>query len=95
MAYKVDFDLGHIVKVISKAWGVSMTTRITEVEETYDSDGRSVSVVFGKAEVTITQKIQSNMSEVKTALSAPTGIAKVEGALGIVEETLGDLRGRS
>jgi hypothetical protein len=91
LAYKVDFDLGHIVKVISKAWGVSMTTRITEVEETYDSDGRSVSVVFGKAEVTITQKIQSNMSEVKTALSAPTGIAKVEGALGIVEETLGDL----
>lgn len=70
LAYKVDFDLGHIVKVISKAWGVSMTTRITEVEETYDSDGRSVSVVFGKAEVTITQKIQSNMSEVKTALSA-------------------------
>ena len=41
--------------------------------------------------MTITQKIQSNMSEVKTALSAPTGIAKVEGTLGIVEETLGDL----
>lgn len=98
LTYKIDFDLGQTVKVISKAWGVSMTTRITEVEETYDADGQSVSVVFGKAEVTIAQKIQSNISEIKTALSAPTGITEVEEALGlvesglgVVEETLGDL----
>ena len=75
-----------------------MITRITEVEETYDADGQSISVVFGKAEITIAQKIRSEMSEVKTALSAPTGISEVaealgvvEGALGTVEETLGDL----
>ena len=95
---KIDFDLGQTVKVISKAWGVSMTTRITEVEETYDADGQSISVVFGKAELTIAQRIRSDMSEVKTALSAPTGISEVaealgvvEGTLGTVEETLGDL----
>ncbi|MGI5907556.1 MAG: siphovirus ReqiPepy6 Gp37-like family protein [Christensenellales bacterium] len=98
LTYKVDFDLGNTVKVISKTWGVSMTTRITEVEETYDADGQSISVVFGKAEITIAQKIRSDMSEVKTALSAPTGISQVaealgvvEGTLGTVEETLGDL----
>ena len=98
LTYKIDFDLGNTVKVISKAWGVSMTTRITEVEETYDADGQSISVVFGKAEITIAQKIRSDMSEVKTALSAPTGISEVaealsvvEGTLGTVEETLGDL----
>lgn len=98
LTYKVDFDLGNTVKVISKTWGVSMTTRITEVEETYDADGQSISVVFGKAEITIAQKIRSDMSEVKTALSAPTGISEVtealgivEGTLGAVEETLGDL----
>lgn len=75
-----------------------MMTRITEIEETYDADGQSISVVFGKAELTIAQKIRSDMSEVKTALSAPTGISEVaealgivEGALGDVEETLGDL----
>ena len=98
LTYKTDFDLGQTVQVISKAWGVSMTTRITEVEETYDADGLSISVVFGKAELTIAQKIRSDMSEVKTALSAPTGVSEVaealgvvEGTLGAVEETLGDL----
>lgn len=91
LIYKIDFDLGQTVKVISKAWGVSMTTRITEIEETYDADGQSISVVFGKAELTIAQKVRSDMSEVKTALLAPTGISEVAEALGVVEGTLGDL----
>lgn len=91
LTYKTDFDLGQTVQVISKAWGVSMTTRITEIEETYDADGQSISVVFGKAELTIAQKIRSDMSEVKTALSAPTGIAQVTEAIDTVQETLGDL----
>ncbi|MEA4823680.1 MAG: hypothetical protein VB111_06180, partial [Clostridiaceae bacterium] len=98
LTYKIDFDLGQTVKVISKAWGVSMITRITEIEEIYDADGQSISVVFGKAELTIAQRIRSDMSEVKIALSAPTGISEVaealgvvEGTLGAVEETLGDL----
>lgn len=84
LAYKTDFDLGQTVKVVSKVWGVSMTTRITEVEETYDADGQSINVVFGKAEITIAQKIRSDMSQVQTALSAPTGVSAVV-------ETLGDL----
>ena len=91
LTYKIDFDLGQTVKVISKAWGVFMTTRITEIEENYDADGQSISVVFGKSELTIAQKIRSDMSEVKTALSASTGISEVAEALSFVEETLGDL----
>lgn len=91
LTYKTDFDLGQTVKVISKAWGVSMTTRIAEIEETYDADGLSISVVFGKAELTIAQKIRSDMSDVKTALSAPTGITEVTEALNAVEGTLGNL----
>lgn len=91
LTYKIDFDLGQTVKVISKAWGVSMTTRITEIEEIYDADGQSISVVFGKAELTIAQKVRSDMVEVKTALLAPTGISEVAEALSVVEGTLGDL----
>jgi len=91
LTYKTDFDLGQTVKVISKAWGVSMTTRIAEIEETYDADGLSISVVFGKAELTIAQKIRSDMSAVKTALSAPIGITEVTEALNAVEGTLGNL----
>lgn len=84
LIYKVDFDLGQTVTVISKTWGVSMTTRIMEIEETYDADGQSISVVFGKSELSIAQKIRSDMSQVKTALSAPTGVSEVA-------ETIGDL----
>ena len=91
LSYKTDYDLGQTVKVISKAWGVSMTTRITEIVETYDANGQSVSVVFGKAELTIAQKIRSDMSQVKTAISAPTGISEVAEALVNVTENLGDL----
>ena len=91
LTYKTDFDLGQTVKVMSKAWGVSMTTRITEIEETYDADGLSISVVFGKAELTIAQKMRSDMSEVKTALSAPAGITEVTEALDAVSGTLGNL----
>ncbi len=91
LTYKTDFDLGQTVQVISKTWGVSMTTRITEIEETYDADGQSISVVFGKADLTIAQKIRSDMSEVKTALSAPTGITEVTNALDAVQGTLGNL----
>jgi len=98
LSYKTDFDLGQTVTVISKTWSVSMTTRITEVEETYDADGLSISVVFGKAELSIAQKLRSDMSQVKTALSAPTGISEVaealetvEGTLDSVEYTLGEL----
>ncbi len=93
LSYKTDYDLGQTVKVISKAWGVSMTTRITEIVETYDANGQSVSVVFGKADLTIAQKIRSDMSQVKTAISAPTGISEVAEALGVVEGTLSDVEG--
>lgn len=84
LIYKTDFDIGQTVKVVSKTWGVSMTTRIMEIEETYDADGQSVGVTFGKSELTIAQKIRSDMSQVKTALSAPTGVSEVA-------ETIGDL----
>ena len=42
LRYKADFDLGQSVKVISKAWGVSMTARITEIEEVCVRDGQSL-----------------------------------------------------
>ncbi len=93
LAYKTDFDLGQTVTVISKTWGVSMTTRITEVEETYDADGQSISVTFGKAELTIVQKIRSDMSQVKTALSAPTGVSEVAETIGDLTEVPPEIQG--
>ncbi len=58
LRYKVDFDLGQTVKVISIRWGVILDTRITEIEETYDADGQSLDFVFGKGILTLPQKLK-------------------------------------
>lgn len=58
LRYKIDFDLGQVVKVLSKKWGVTLETRITEIEETYYADGQSLDVVFGKGILTLPQKLK-------------------------------------
>lgn len=47
LEYKNDFDLGDIVTCTSKKWGVTIDTRITEIEEVYEEDGYNVNVTFG------------------------------------------------
>ena len=47
LIYKEDFDLGDIVTCTSKKWGVTIDTRITEIEEVYEEDGFNVNVTFG------------------------------------------------
>ncbi|GHU82904.1 hypothetical protein AGMMS50284_5540 [Clostridia bacterium] len=58
LTYKVDFDLGSKIQSVSKRWGVSLNARITEVEESYDRDGMSLSVTFGKPLLTLAQKLK-------------------------------------
>lgn len=57
LKYKVDFDLGDEVCALSKKWGISMNSRITEVTETYDRDGLSVDLTLGKAVLTLSEKL--------------------------------------
>ncbi len=47
LVYKEDFDLGDIVTCISKQWGITIDTRITEIEEVYEESGKQINVVFG------------------------------------------------
>ncbi len=58
LTYKVDFDLGNMIQAVSKRWGISMTARITTVEESYDRDGMSLSVTFGKPLLTLSEKLK-------------------------------------
>jgi hypothetical protein len=58
LQYKTDFDLGSVIRAVSKRWGVSVTARITAVEESYDRDGMSLSVTFGKPLLTLAEKIK-------------------------------------
>lgn len=61
LKYKVDFDLGNMIQAVSKRWGTSMTARITSVEESYDRDGMSLSVVFGKPLLTLSEKLKRSV----------------------------------
>ena len=45
--YKTDYDLGDIVTVNKKAWGIKMDKRITEVQEIYENGGLSIVPTFG------------------------------------------------
>ena len=58
LRYKVDFDLGQVVIVLSKKWGVTFAARITEIEESYDASGQSLNIVFGKGALSLLQKLK-------------------------------------
>jgi hypothetical protein len=58
LTYKTDFDIGSNIQAVSKKWGVSMSARITEIEESYDRDGMSLSVTFGKPLLTLSQRLK-------------------------------------
>lgn len=45
--YKVDYDLGDVVTVNKKAWGIKMDKRITEIQEVYENGGLSIVPTFG------------------------------------------------
>ena len=58
LKYKEDFDLGQLVQVLSKKWDVALTARITEIEESYDRDGQSLNIVFGKGVLSLLQRLK-------------------------------------
>ena len=51
--YKKDYDLGDIVTVFDKKWGISINRRITEVMEYYDHNTDEIQPVFGSPLPTI------------------------------------------
>ncbi|UCS14326.1 MULTISPECIES: siphovirus ReqiPepy6 Gp37-like family protein [Clostridium] len=59
--YKKDYDLGDIVTVVDKKWGIRIDTRITEIEEIYEEKGLEVNVVFGNNIPTIIDKIKQKV----------------------------------
>lgn len=58
LAYRKDFDLGDIVTIENRRWGVSLDTRITAVRETYEKTLMDVRVNFGSETPTLLDKIK-------------------------------------
>lgn len=63
--YEKDWNLGDIVTVKNKDWGVSIDTRITELTEIYEQAGFRLDVVFGESLPTLTEKLKSSLGELK------------------------------
>ncbi len=62
LTYKKDFDLGDIVTCTSKKWGITIDTRITEVQEIYESTGKQINVTFGDSIPTLIEKLKEVIS---------------------------------
>lgn len=58
LKYKKDFDLGDIVTCINKKWKLILNTRITEIEEVYDSNSLNINITFGDNIPTLIDKIK-------------------------------------
>ncbi|EJO5347295.1 siphovirus ReqiPepy6 Gp37-like family protein [Clostridium botulinum] len=56
--YKKDYDLGDIVTIRDKKWGITINETIAEIEEIFDSKGETINVIFGNEIPTILEKIK-------------------------------------
>jgi len=58
LVYRQDFDLGDLVTIKNDQWGVTIDTRITEMEEVYEQTGMDVYATFGNKLPTLIDKIR-------------------------------------
>nr|WP_252281503.1 siphovirus ReqiPepy6 Gp37-like family protein [Peribacillus frigoritolerans] len=63
MAYEKDWDLGDIVTVQNRKWGVTLDSRITETKETYEPGGFQLEAVFGKNQPTFISLIKQQFKQ--------------------------------
>lgn len=67
--YEEDWDLGDIVTVQYKGWGVTLDARITEVKEIYEAGGVQIEVVFGNNRPTLISKIKQTLNGFMTEIT--------------------------
>lgn len=60
--YKIDYNLGDIVTIYSKKWGIKLDTRITEVKEIYEKGTIQIIPTFGNNIPTLSDKIKRAVS---------------------------------
>src|SRR5690554_7294205 len=61
--YEHDYDLGDIVTVQNKGWGITTDTRITEVTEIYDNTGFHLEATFGNSRPTLISRIKQELEQ--------------------------------
>ena len=59
--YRKDYDLGDIVTIQNKKWGIQRNARITQVQEVYEPLNMQVYVTFGESPPTLIDKVKSEI----------------------------------
>lgn len=67
--YEEDWDLGDIVTIQNKDWGVTLDARITEIKEIYEPEGFQLEATFGNSRPTLTSKIKQELSGMRTEIT--------------------------
>lgn len=62
--YQKDYDLGDVVTIQNKDWGVTLDSRITEIKEIYETTGFGIEATFGNNRPTLIQKIKQELSQI-------------------------------
>ena len=61
--YRKDYNLGDIVTLQNKDWGVTLDARITKIKESYDANGMNIEAVFGNDQPDLISKIKNAFGE--------------------------------
>lgn len=64
LTYEIDYDLGDIVTLQNRDWGVTLDARITEVKEIYEASGQKIELTFGNDRPTLIQKIKQELAQI-------------------------------
>lgn len=69
LTYEVDYDLGDLVTLQTREWGITRDTRITEAKEIYEPGGRKIELVFGFSRPTLISKIKQELAGMRTEVT--------------------------
>lgn len=62
--YQQHYDLGDIVTLQNRDWGVTLDARITEIKEIYEPSGFQLEATFGNNRPTLIKKIKQELQQI-------------------------------
>jgi hypothetical protein len=62
--YEKDYDLGDIVTIQNREWGVTRDARITEIKEIYEPGGFQIEATFGESRPTLIKRLKQELSQI-------------------------------
>jgi hypothetical protein len=62
--YEKDYDLGDIVTIQNREWGVTRDARITEIKEIYEPGGFQIEATFGQSRPTLVKKLKQELAQI-------------------------------